>query len=109
MADQSEKTSLKQLFQGMTGGEVDVLQGIVKAASPLRIQIVNDEKLTISSNITYVPRHLTNYTTTADISGDGISVKGAKVTVNNALQTGETVHVLSFKNGKQYYVLDRIS
>lgn len=128
MADESEKTSIKQLIQGMTGGEVDVLQGTVTAVSPLKIQIANDEKLTISSNNTYVPRHLTNYTTTVDISGGSVSgstssagdpshthsvtsitIKGATMTVYNALKVGETVHVLSFKNGKQYYVLDRIS
>ena len=62
MAEETEKTSLKQLFQGMAGDGVEVLQGIVKSASPLKIQIVNDDKLTIGPNITYIPRHLTDYT-----------------------------------------------
>lgn len=123
MAEESEKTSLKQLFQGMAGEGVEVLQGIVKSASPLKIQIVNDEKLTIGPNITYVPRHLTNYTTTCSLAkGDKGSVYGpdsdgdkltdftfsGSITVYNALKVGEKVHVLSFNHGKQYYVLDRV-
>lgn len=129
MAEESEKTSLKQLIQGMTGDGVEVLQGIVKSASPLKIQIVNDEKLTIGPNITYVPRHLTDYK--ADITGPNIqsyyytgsgtdggtapvvpshvhAIGRVQITVHNALKTGEKVHVLSFNHGKQYYVLDRV-
>ena len=122
--EESEQTSLKGLFQGMCGGDVQVLQGIVKSASPLKIQIVNDEKLVIGPNITYVPRHLTIYTTTCSLSkGTKGSVNGptsdgsrltdfnfsGSITVYNALQAGETIHILSFNHGKQYYVLDRIS
>lgn len=120
----TEQTSLKGLFQGMAAGDVEVLQGIVKSASPLKIQIVNDEKLTIGPNITYIPRHLTDYTTTCSLAkGDKGSVYGpandgsrltdftfsGSITVHNALKAGEKVHVLSFNHGKQYYVLDRIS
>lgn len=123
MADETEKTSIKQLIQQMTGDGVEVLQGIVKSANPLKIQIVNDEKLIIGPNITYVPRHLTDYTTTCSLSkGDKGSVYGpandgsrltdftfsGSITVYNALKAGEKVHVLSFNHGKQYYVLDRV-
>lgn len=123
MAEETEKTSLKQLFQGIAGDGVEVLQGIVKSASPLKIQIVNDEKLTIGPNITYVPRHLTDYTTTCSLAkGAKGSVNGpandgsrltdftfsGSITVYNALKVGEKVHVLSFNHGKQYYVLDRV-
>lgn len=125
MAEETEKTSLKQLFQGMAGEGAEVLQGIVKSASPLKIQIVNDEKLTIGPNITYVPRHLTDYTTEVTVNWRTESASGGsgeaayashdhavtgrkKITVHNALKAGERVHVLSFNHGKQYYVLDRI-
>ncbi len=128
MAEQTEKTSLKELFQGMAGDGVEVLQGIVKSASPLKIQIVNDEKLTIGLNITYVPMHLTDYKTeisgpniqsyyytgsstesgTAPVSPSHVHALGRiPITVHNALKVGEKVHVLSFNHGKQYYVLDR--
>lgn len=127
MAEVTEKTSIKQLIQGMTGDGVEVVQGIVKSVSPLKIQIVNDDKLTISSAITYVPRHLTDYSATVDIVQGNGTVSGrtataddhthalssfniykATMTVYNALKVGETVHILSFNHGKQYYVLDRI-
>lgn len=119
----NESTSLKGMFQGLAGEGVEVLQGIVKSASPLKIQIVNDEKLVIGPNITYIPRHLTNYTTTCSLSkGAKGSVYGpandgsrltdfefsGSITIYNALKAGEKVHVLSFKRGKQYYVLDRV-
>lgn len=125
MAEETEKTSLKQLFQGMAGDGVEVLQGIVKSVGPLKIQIVNDEKLTIGPNITYIPRHLTDYSTEVTVSwrtenasggsGDAAyashshSIIGRKaITVHNALKVGDRVHVLSFNHGKQYYVLDRV-
>lgn len=126
MAEETEKTSIKQLFQGMVGEGAEVLQGIVKSVSPLKIQIVNDEKLTIGPNITYVPRHLTDYDTEVTVhwrtesasggSGDAAyashdhAIEGRKaIRVHNALKVGEKVHVLSFNHGKQYYVLDRVS
>lgn len=126
MADESEKTSLKQLIQGMTSSGIEVLQGIVKSASPLKIQIVNDEKLIIGPNITYVPWHLMDYTTEVTVEWETENASGGsgeaayaahrhaisgrkKITVHNALRTGEKVHVLSFNHGKQYFVLDRVS
>lgn len=126
MAEGTEKTSIKQLFQGMAGEGAEVLQGIVKSVSPLKIQIVNDEKLTIGPNITYVPQHLTDYETEVTVKWQTESASGGsgdaayaahshgitgrkKITVHNALKVGEKVHVLSFNHGKQYYVLDRVS
>lgn len=126
MADETGKTSIKQLFQGMVGDGAEVLQGVVKSTSPLKIQIVNDEKLTIGPNITYVPLQLTDYETEVTVdwvtesrsggSGDAAyaahthDIKGRKkIIVHNALKVGDTVHVLAFNHGKQYYVLDRVS
>lgn len=140
---ETEKTSIKQLFQQMNGSNhVEVVQGIVKSENPIKIQIINDEKLMIGENITYIPRHLTDYKTKIDIvqndgdidsktkndgshshSGvhgqtsatphshalDSFNIFGAEITVYNALKAGEKVHILSFHQGKQYYVLDRIA
>lgn len=114
----SEKTSIKQLFQGMAGEGVEVLQGIVKSVGPLKIQIAGDEKLILSENSTYIPRHLTDYETkfecqnvirkypNGETTEDEIIYSGDLI-IKNALQVGESVHVLSFNHGKQYYVLDR--
>lgn len=115
MADETARTSLKQLIQGMVGDGVQVLQGIVKSASPLKIQMSGDEKQIIGQNITYVPRHLTDHTIevtvslqTEDTSDSSSEDDHAIITVHNALKVGEMVHVLSFKHGKQYFVLDRV-
>lgn len=80
MAEETDKTSLKQLIQGMASNGTEVLQGIVKSENPLKIQIVNDEKLIIGPNITYVPRHLTDYTTMVDIVQGGGGIAGSTAT-----------------------------
>lgn len=108
MSDGSDKTSLKQIFQGMAGKGAEVLQGIVQPGN--KIQIINDEKLIIDSNNTYIPRHLTDYTAECFIeTNDGKNSVNGNITIQNALQAGEKVYVLSFNNGKQYYVLDRVN
>lgn len=126
MDGESEQTSLKGMLQGMIPAAAELLQGTVTSTSPLKIQITNDSKLTIGAAITVVPRHLTDYSTTADITwgektslsddtrtsdGDKLkkfSIYGAGLTVHNALKVGETVHILALQNGKKYYVLDRV-
>lgn len=117
--------SLKGIFQGMIPADAELMQGTVISASPLKIQMTNDEKLIINERITVVPRHLSNYKTTCTIdwaseyksggSGDASfsshnhGIIGTKpITINNALKVGEAVYVLSLNNGKLYYVLDRV-
>lgn len=124
MAEGTE-TSIKELFQSMGGAGAQVLQGIVKSASPLKIQIVGDDKLTVGPNNVYVPRHLTDYDTEVTVQWQTESVSGGSgaaayashahpivgrkaIRIHNALKAGERVHVLSFNHGKQYYVLDRV-
>ena len=132
------ETSIKQLFQSMIPDGDEIMEGTVIQASPLKIQMTNDEKLIINERITIVPWHLTDYTTTADIlkddgsldsqtfqdgghgghtGGDGAHInhldtfnlyKGT-IKVYNALKEGEKVHVLALNHGKLYYVLDRVA
>nr|DAL85211.1 MAG TPA: Protein of unknown function (DUF2577) [Caudoviricetes sp.] len=80
-----EPMSVKQLFQGMVPEAMEVLQGKVISASPLKIQVVNDEKLVLTENIICLPRHLSDYTTTVDISLD-------KGTINSATRSGQGTH-----------------
>lgn len=118
------KTSLKQLIQGMNQETTEIMQGTVIATGPLKIQMVNDEKLIINERITIVPRQLTDYEIDVTVnwntenesggSGDAAfaahqhEIKGrTKITVHNALKTGDKVHVLSLNRGKLYYVLDK--
>lgn len=119
--EEGKETSIKQLFQGMVPEGAVLLQGTVISVSPLKIKIVNDDKLVIGTNITVVPRHLQDYTTTVDIANGSInsrtregdtlstfSISGATMTVHNSLKAGDTVHIMSLQNGKKYYVLDRV-
>ena len=124
-----EETSIKQLFQKMTGGEVQLIKGTVTCASPLSIS-TDDDKLTLNANITIVPEHLTDYEIEVSIEesynwktqkkegGGGyalfaehdhdIVIKKQKMKVHGALKEGDKVHILSLDHGKNYYVLDRV-
>ncbi len=123
----AEETSLKGLIQSMMFDSAELMQGTVISASPLKIQMVNDEKLIINSRITVVPWHLSDYTTTATYALDSGSIDSetnvvnshkhqlvtytltrGTITVYNALKVGDKVHVLSLNRGKLYYVLDRV-
>ena len=73
-------TSIKGLMQQMLPKGNDIVIGRVISVNPVRVQVINDEKLT---PITIVPQRLSD------------------------LHTGEYVHLLVFNNGKKYYALDR--
>lgn len=121
------KTSLKGMFQDIAAfGSTDVVLGVVKSTDPLSVQVLNDEKLLLNESILYVPEHLKDYETevtlhewkTEDRAGGGGEAAFAshnhditgrkKVTIHNALKTGDQVHLLSFAKGKQYFVLGRV-
>lgn len=104
MTGESRETSLKGLFQGMIPRDVELLQGTVISTNPLRIQMVNDSKLIISSISTVIPEHLTDHTETIT-DASGVS---AQITVHRALQTGDRLHLLSVQRGKKYFVLGRV-
>jgi len=78
-------TSIKELFHGMTPESANIIQGVVIAVGPLRIQAVNDDKLILTETVLSVPRHLTDYTTTCDISLGGGSI-------NSVTQSGQGTH-----------------
>jgi len=132
-----EETSLKELIQNMVPESMAIVKGKVISASPLKIQVVNDDKMILHGNIICLPRHLSDYTTKCDITlGDGtinsqtrndgahshpgigaggdhvnnlatFNIFGASIKVYNALKVGESVYILSFNQGKKYYILDR--
>lgn len=104
------ETSLKQLFQSMIPDGDELMEGTVIEAKPLKIQMTNDEKLIINERITVVPWHLTDYITTAILRTDGEALSERSIlTVYNALQKGDKVHVLALNHGKLYYILDRVA
>ncbi len=79
-----EATSLKQLLQGMQVKDLNILQGKVTQASPLKITVVNDDKLILTEAILIVPWHLTDYRTICDIS------LGEQGTINSVTQSDGT-------------------
>lgn len=120
------ETSLKELFQSIPSGAPVLMIGTVIQASPLRIQMKNDEKLIINERITIVPWQLTDYETDVTVSWTTENTSGGsgypafashnhaitgkkKVIVHNALKLGDQVHVLALNNGKLYYVLDKVA
>ena len=126
MQPENGETSLKGLIQGMAGNSMQLMQGVVKSTDPLKIQMANDDKLTVGPGNVIVPWQLTDYETeittvgwvTQDRSGGSgypafashnHDITGRKkVIVHNSLVVGDTVHVLALNHGKQFYVLDRI-
>jgi len=105
--DANEATGLKQLFSGMMPSQPGVVEGRVLSAAPLEVVLTNDEKVSLSGESLTVPQHLTDYTVSASVSGGDISEPECNMTIKNGLRAGDTVYLLSFSDGKQYYVLDR--
>ena len=83
--DLQEPTSLKELIQGMAPEALAVVRGTVISASPLKIQVINDEKLILEKNIICLPRHLSTYQTTIDI----VLGKGS---INSVTRSGQGIH-----------------
>ncbi len=64
----AEETSLKQLFQGMQVKDIDIIEGEVISASPLKIKLINNEKMVLDKDIMVIPRHLTDYSVKVEIT-----------------------------------------
>lgn len=69
---------------------------------PLTLRLVNDKKITLTSDDLVIPERMTNHTITIV---DGKVKK--TIEVQNALKKNETVNLLQYSDGKQYYILDR--
>lgn len=122
-------TSIKQLIQGMVPDDIGVVGGIVTRESPLEITLANDAKMVLTQNTLILPEWLTDVDKSVDImlqggnisaptggdDGEGthmhylsdFNIYGAKMVIHNSLRKGESVLLLSFNKGKQYYILDR--
>ena len=77
------QSSLKEIIQSMAPEPMGVLRGGVVSARPLVIQAEGDPKLRLGQPLLCVPEHL----------GD--------------LERNDRVYLLSFNNGKKYFVLGR--
>lgn len=76
--------SLKEAFQKINTGGVDVLQGTVIRAAPLEIQMAGDDKHIISDGVTKIPQHV------------------------GTLKKGDEVYIISSGMGKQFLVVGRV-
>ena len=133
----AESNSITALIRSAMPNGITVFQGKVIQENPLRIQALNDKKLILHEGIICLPRHLTDYETTCDIRlADGridsvtriegahsqpdagfagahrhhletYNIYRAYMKVYNALKIGEIVYILSFNEGKKYYIIDR--
>lgn len=81
----------------------DIQEAIVIKEKPLTLRLVNDKKITLTLDDLVVPERMTNHNITI-VEGN---VKKT-IEVKNALKKNETVNLLQYNDGKQYYILDRV-
>lgn len=101
----NNETSIKEMIlkimkQGLS--VPDIQAAIVIKEKPLTLRLVNDKKITLTSDDLVIPERMTNHTITIV---DGKVKK--TIEVQNALKKNETVNLLQYSDGKQYYILDR--
>ena len=105
-----DQTSIKQMIQSMSPDGAGVVEGTVTNAAPLEITLTNDAKMILSANSLIVPERLTDHEIETDIVM-GIDTlhtpTEVKINLHTGLKVGEIVYLLSYNNGKKYYVLDR--
>ncbi|MBO5610563.1 MAG: DUF2577 domain-containing protein [Eubacterium sp.] len=104
--DESSATSISELIKTIANGSVstsDVYEGTVTSADPIKITLVNDAKIVLSSANLVVPEHLRKKTVTFTVAG-----YTKTITIREALASGDKVYLLTYNNGKKYFVLDRI-
>ena len=101
----NNETSIKEMLlkimkQGLS--VPDIQAAIVIKEKPLTLRLVNDKKITLTSDDLVIPERMTNHIITIV---DGKVKK--TIEVQNALKKNETVNLLQYSDGKQYYILDR--
>ena len=101
----NNETSIKEMLlkimkQGLS--VPDIQAAIVIKENPLTLRLVNEKKITLTTDDLVIPERMTNHTITIV---DGKVKK--TIEVQNALKKNETVNLLQYSDGKQYYILDR--
>ncbi len=76
--------SLKEAFQKINTGGMEILQGTVIKTGLLEIQMAGDDKYIISEDVTKIPKHV------------------------GTLAKGDEVYILSSDMGKQFLVIGRV-
>lgn len=81
-----EETSIKQLINHIANDgqiSIGILEGVVSNVSPIKISLINDAKMVLTSIDLVIPGRL-----------------------GNSLSRGTKVYLLVYNNGKKFYVLD---
>lgn len=63
-----EQGSIKGIIQSLQKDGLELMQGKVIEVNPLKIQVINDEKLILNERNTIIPWHLSDYKTIVDIN-----------------------------------------
>lgn len=103
-----EETSLRQIIASIANGarqESAVIMGKVISSKPLKISLVNDSKVILTSNDLVLSERFRTHTVTVDIAGVKSS---AKMTVHSGISSGDKVYLISYNNGNKFFVLDRV-
>lgn len=103
-----EETSIRQLIAGIANGarqDSAVIIGNVISASPLKISLVNDSKVVLTSNDLVLSERFRTHTVTVDLSGIKSNVR---MTVHSGISSGDKVYLISYNNGNKFFVLDRV-
>lgn len=131
-------TSIKSIIQELAPEQIRLMLGTVVSEGPLKVQALNDDKLTIPEDLLIVPQWLTDHIYPIYIETEwyekpdpnmeelgptfddhciypcsGVPApkhyyKTTKIKINNHLKTGDMVYMLAFSGGKKYLVIDRI-
>lgn len=131
-------TSLKQIFQGMQTSELSLVEGAVIQVSPLLIKLTNDNlelnenvlivprfltdwqvecDISVAGGSLSAPTGSNSHNhSSAGITNDGahshslnnFQLSKGSIRIYNSLKKGEKVMLLSYNNGKKYYILDRV-
>ena len=127
----SLKDKIQKIIQDLPA-QVEILEAVVVAVNPLKIEIVGDSKRLIDSDLIVVAQHLTTYQVEVDLTTgaspkgefeidlkplpevwDGYFVRNVKLlkgtlTLYNGLKVGDKVICQSSRYAQRYYIIDRV-
>lgn len=80
---------------------VEILTGKVLSAAPIEIMV--EQKLTLTKKQLIIVREVTDYTVMTEIKGESY-----QILVKKALQKGDEVILLKMQGGQKYVVIDKV-
>lgn len=87
-----------------TLGIVRVVESTVVSARPLSIQLGNNKKMKLPSDVLIVAEHLTNHTREIRVNGGTVQT----YEFMDGLKTGDKVMVAVIQGGQSFFIIDRV-